>query len=268
VRSIKEVSPRPADWLGKEESNIVEIWPAIDLLGGNCVRLQQGDYNRDTIFSSDPGAMAAQWFDQGAECLHCVDLDGAKSGSIVNESAIRAIVASANGKPVQLGGGVRSETTIQRLLRLGLNRLVVGTAALKDPTWFAEMCDKYPGHIVLGLDAWNGKVAVEGWLKTSETSAASLVQEIGSKTKQCVAVVYTDISKDGMLEGPNFASLADLEGTSPFPVICSGGVTTLDDIRRLVRQGTHGAIVGRALYEGHMNLSEVIATSKSTLRPT
>jgi phosphoribosylformimino-5-aminoimidazole carboxamide ribotide isomerase len=241
----------------------VEIWPAIDLLGGNCVRLQQGDYNRDTVFSSDPGAMAAQWFDQGAEYLHCVDLDGAKSGSIVNETAIRAIVASSQGKPVQLGGGVRNESTIERLLGLGLSRLVVGTAALKNPTWFAEMCDKYPGHMVLGLDAWNGNVAVEGWQTTSETSAASLVREIGTRTKHCVAVVYTDIAKDGMLEGPNFEALAELEKASPFPVICSGGVTTLDDIRRLVQQKTRGAIVGRSLYEGHMSLPDVLALAKS-----
>jgi len=176
----------------------VEIWPAIDLLGGNCVRLQQGDYNRDTVFSDDPGAMASKWFSDGAGLLHCVDLDGAKSGSIINETAIRDIVQAANGRPVQLGGGVRTESTIERLLKLGLSRLVVGTAALKEPEWFATMCDKYPGHL-------------------------------------------------------------ELESTSPFPVICSGGITTLDDIRRRVQQGTHGAIIGRALYDGHMKLSQVLS---------
>lgn len=243
----------------------MEIWPAIDLLGGNCVRLQQGDYSRDTIFSDSPGSMASQWFSDGAELLHCVDLDGAKSGSIVNESAIREIVHAANGRPVQLGGGVRTEKTIERLLALGLSRLVVGTAALKQPEWFASMCDKYPGHLVLGLDAWGGKVATEGWLHTSETLASDLVDRVAQKTNQCVAVVYTDISKDGMLEGPNFEALEELEASSPFPVICSGGVTTLDDIRRLVQQGTHGAIIGRALYEGHLKLSDVLAIADRTV---
>lgn len=237
----------------------MEIWPAIDLLGGNCVRLQQGDYGRDTVFSNAPGDVAKRWFDEGSQFLHCVDLDGAKSGSVVNEAAIRAIVAAANGRPVQLGGGVRNQATIERLLDLGLSRLVVGTSALKDPDWFASMCDSFPGHLVLGLDAWDGKVATEGWLKTSETTASDLVQGIGGKTKNCVAVVYTDISKDGMMSGPNFESLAELEKVSPFPVICSGGVTTLDDIRRLVAQGTRGAILGRTLYEGHIQLSDVLA---------
>lgn len=243
----------------------MEIWPAIDLLGGNCVRLQQGDYNRDTVFSDSPGSMASQWFSDGAELLHCVDLDGAKTGSIVNESAIREIVHAANGRPVQLGGGVRTEQTIERLLALGLSRLVVGTAALKQPDWFACMCDKYPGHLVLGLDAWGGKVATEGWLHTSETLASDLVDRVAQKTNQCVAVVYTDISKDGMLEGPNFEALKELEASSPFPVICSGGVTTLDDIRRLIQQGTHGAIIGRALYEGHLTLSDVLAIADRTV---
>jgi phosphoribosylformimino-5-aminoimidazole carboxamide ribotide isomerase len=237
----------------------VEIWPAIDLLDGNCVRLQQGDYGRDTVFSNHPGDVAKRWFDEGAQFLHCVDLDGAKSGSVVNETAIRAIVAAANSRPVQLGGGVRNQATIERLLDLGLSRLVVGTSALKDPDWFASMCDAFPGHLVLGLDAWNGKVATEGWLKTSETTASDLVKGIGAKTKNCIAVVYTDIAKDGMMAGPNFESLADLEKVSPFPVICSGGVTTLEDIRRLVAQGTYGAILGRTLYEGHIQLPDVLA---------
>ncbi len=241
----------------------MEIWPAIDLLGGNCVRLQQGDYQRDTVFSNDPASVAKRWFDAGSEFLHCVDLDGAKSGSVVNEPAIRGIVAAASGKPVQVGGGVRNEETIVRLLGLGLNRLVVGTAALKQPEWFAEMCDKYPGHLVLGLDAWDGKVATEGWLKTSETTASDLVVAIGEKTRNCVAVVYTDISKDGMMSGPNFEALADLEKVSPFPVICSGGVTTLEDVRRLVQQGTHGAILGRTLYEGHISLKDVLEIASS-----
>jgi len=236
----------------------VEIWPAIDLLGGKCVRLQQGDYARDTIFSDRPGEIASRWFHAGAQLLHCVDLDGAKTGSIVNEPAIRQIVDAAQGKPVQLGGGVRDEATIERLLGLGLRRLVVGTAALKNPKWFASMCDRFRGHIVLGVDAREGLVATEGWLETSKTPATELIQRIGEHTQTCVAVVYTDISRDGMLEGPNLESLDLVQKCSPFPVIASGGVTTLKDIDDLIRQNTHGAIIGRALYEGRLELDEVL----------
>lgn len=262
VRSLSLRFRRPAALSYRVEGRgLLEIWPAIDLLGGNCVRLQQGDYQRDTVFSDSPGVIAAGWFSDGAQFLHCVDLDGAKSGAIINETAIRSIVEAAGGRPVQLGGGVRNEATIERLLKLGLSRLVVGTSALKDPAWFATMCDRYRGHMVLGLDAWSGKVATEGWLKTSETTASDLVARIAERTSHCVAVVYTDIAKDGMLAGPNFESLRELEVTSPFPVICSGGVTTLEDIRRLVSQGTQGAIIGRALYEGRLHLKEVLSIS-------
>ncbi|MCU0708170.1 MAG: 1-(5-phosphoribosyl)-5-[(5-phosphoribosylamino)methylideneamino]imidazole-4-carboxamide isomerase [Pirellula sp.] len=239
----------------------MEIWPAIDLLGGRCVRLQQGDYSRDTVFSDDPASVAARWFSEGAQFLHCVDLDGAKRGELVNMPAIRSIVQAAAGKPVQLGGGVRNEETIQRLLDMGLSRLVVGTAALKAPDWFAEMCRKYPKQLVLGVDARNGMVATEGWLETSETSAISLIAEVGQRTTECAAVVYTDIARDGMLEGPNFHELERVQEASPIPVIASGGITTLDDIRELVRRKTHGAIIGRSLYEGRIDLKQVLELS-------
>lgn len=236
----------------------MEIWPAIDLLGGKCVRLQQGDYNRNTVFSDSPADVATRWFQAGSRFLHCVDLDGAKSGSIVNENAILGIVAAADGRIVQLGGGVRNESTIERLLKLGLSRLVVGTAALKDPSWFAKMCELYPGHLVLGLDALNGMVATEGWLENSKTSARELVDRVAQHTNACVAVVYTDISKDGMMAGPNFQSLAEIQAASPFPVICSGGVTTMQDIQDLIRQKTAGAIIGRSLYEGQIQLEAAL----------
>ncbi len=237
----------------------MQIWPAIDLLGGNCVRLRQGDYNQDTIFSNDPGGVASRWFDAGAQFLHCVDLDGAKSGSIVNHPSIKSIVAAANGRPVQLGGGVRNQETIKQLIDLGLSRLVVGTAALKAPDWFARMCDTYPGHLVLGLDAKDGMVATEGWLETSSTSAVTLVADIAARTTKCVAVVYTDIAMDGMLQGPNLTALQEMQRASPFPVIASGGVTTLNDIHALVQLKTAGAIIGRALYEAHLSLADVLA---------
>ncbi len=237
----------------------MEIWPAIDLLGGRCVRLQQGDYSRDTVFSDNPASVAEGWFTQGAKRLHCVDLDAAKGGTIVNELAIRAIIASAAGFPVQLGGGVRSEKVISRLLDLGVARLVVGTAALRDPDWFAQMCDKYPGKLVLGVDARDGMVATDGWLETSTTPATSLIGQITCRTERCAAIVYTDIARDGMLEGPNFQGISDISLASSVPVIASGGVTSMADIQELAHRRTHGAIVGRALYEGRLDLREVLS---------
>lgn len=239
----------------------MEIWPAIDLLGGNCVRLRQGDYSRNTIFSQNPGQVAQEWFDAGATLLHCVDLDGAKSGSIVNQQAIREILQAAQGRTVQLGGGVRTEATVRRLLDLGLSRLVVGTAALRDPKWFAAMCKEFPDRLVLGLDAKDGMVATEGWLDVSKTPASVLIEQVAQWTDQCAAIVYTDIDKDGMMEGPNFQALAQIQKISPFPVIASGGVTTLQDVQKLVDQKTHGAIIGRALYEGTISLKDALRIS-------
>jgi phosphoribosylformimino-5-aminoimidazole carboxamide ribotide isomerase len=237
----------------------MEIWPAIDLLNGKCVRLKQGDYARETVYGDDPAEMARRWFQEGASLLHCVDLDGARSGSIANEASIRGIVSAATGHVVQLGGGVRDEATIQRLLSLGVSRLVVGTAALKNPAWFGSMCQRYPGHLVLGLDARDGKVATEGWLETSSLLATDLIRQIAEHTQDCVAVIYTDIARDGMMIGPNFDQLVQMQQASPFPVIASGGVTTLEDIDRLVSLNTHGAILGKTLYEGHLKLSEVLS---------
>lgn len=239
----------------------MEIWPAIDLLEGKCVRLRQGDYSQNTVFSQDPGQVAKTWFDAGAAFLHCVDLDGAKSGSLVNHQAVRQILKAAEGKTVQLGGGVRSEESIRRLFDLGLSRLIVGTSALKDPQWFGAMCQAFPNRLVLGLDAKSGMVATEGWLDVSKTPATELIDQVAKHTDQCAAVVYTDIEKDGMMEGPNFQSLAEIQKVSPFPVIASGGVTTLDDLKRLVDQGTHGAIIGRALYEGTIQLRDALRIS-------
>jgi phosphoribosylformimino-5-aminoimidazole carboxamide ribotide isomerase len=236
----------------------MQIWPAIDLLGGKCVRLEQGDYDRDTVFGDDPAAMARKWFDLGARHLHCVDLDGARSGSIVNEEAIRGIVNVAAGNAVQLGGGVRNEETIKRLLGLGLSRLVVGTSALKDPEWFAAMCEKYKGHLVLGLDARDGMVATQGWLKTSHITATSLITQIQQLTDGVVAVVYTDISRDGMLSGPNLEALGAMMQVSRIPVIASGGVTTIEDIDRLIAMDVPGCIIGRSLYEGQLDLRQVL----------
>jgi len=233
----------------------VQIYPAIDLRGGRCVRLRQGDYNQETIFGDDPAAMARRWVQAGATWLHLVDLDGAKEGRPINGDSVRQIVA-ASGVPCQLGGGLRNEDHIAEALGWGVNRVILGTRALKDPVWLQQVSEGFPQQIVLGIDAKYGQVATDGWLEVSSISAVALA-------KKCVdwplaAIVYTDISKDGMLEGPNFDGLAEMAQAVPLPIIASGGVTTLDDIRRLAKLKLAGCIVGRALYEGRLDLKTVL----------
>lgn len=239
----------------------MQIWPAIDLLGGKCVRLQQGDYERETVFADDPVEMALKWVEAGARCLHLVDLDGAKSGSQINLPAIRGIVAQS-GVPCQVGGGVRDERTIELLLDLRLARVIVGTRALREPEWFALMAKRFPKQLVLGIDARDGMVATHGWLETSKTSAVSLAGHIASLTDQVPAIIYTDIARDGMLSGPNFEQLAEMQRATAIPVIASGGVTTLQDIDRLVEMKTHACIVGRAIYEGRLDLAETLGRAR------
>lgn len=235
----------------------MQIWPAIDLLGGKCVRLQQGDYQRETVFADDPVVVAHRWKQAGTKYLHIVDLDGAKDGSQINGQAIERIVQET-GLICQVGGGVRDEATIERLLKLGLQRVIVGTRALREPLWFAQMANKYKGRLVLGIDARNGMVATHGWLNTSTTSAIELAQLVAANSDEVAAIVYTDIAKDGMLAGPNFEQLAQMQEASWIPVVCSGGVTSIEDIQRLLEMKCHAAIVGRALYEDKLDLSEVL----------
>lgn len=239
----------------------MQVWPAIDLLGGKCVRLRQGDYNRETVFANDPMEMAIRWRDLGASCLHLVDLDGAKTGSQINQEVIRGIAAQS-GLRCQVGGGVRDESTINRLLGIGIARVIVGTRALREPAWFAEMTRKYPQKLVLGIDARDGWVATDGWLSTSSTSAIELAERIEQYSDQVGAIVYTDIAKDGMLTGPNFEQLEHMQKATAIPVIASGGVTSLEDIDRLVDMRTHGCIVGRALYEGQLDLAETLRRAR------
>ena len=233
----------------------MRIWPAIDLRGGKCVRLQQGDYNRETVFNDNPADVARHWVDEGADCLHLVDLDGARDGKLINGEVIEAIVNSVD-VTFQLGGGIRDEAAIQRLLDLGLDRLVVGTQALKNPDWFREMASRYPGKLVLGIDARNGMVATDGWLETSETSAIEMAKQFESES--VAAIVYTDIAKDGMMAGPNLEAMREMQQAVALPVVASGGVTTSDDAQRLSEIPMDGAIIGRALYEGTIKLSEVL----------
>ena len=231
------------------------IYPAIDLLGGRCVRLRQGDYARETVFSDDPAAVAREWVRQGADRLHVVDLDGAKQREPVNGAVIQRIVAAA-GVPVQLGGGIRSVEHLRTVFVWGVRWAVLGTKALQDPEWVKEMAHEYPGRIVLGLDARNGFVATEGWLETSSTKATDLAKLV--EDAPLAAVVYTDIAKDGMMIGPNFAELLEMRAATKIPVVASGGVTTFDQARQLAEAGTYAAIVGRALYEGTLQLKDLL----------
>ncbi len=235
------------------------IYPAIDLLGGRCVRLRQGDYSQSTVFSDDPAAVAAEWVRQGADRLHVVDLDGAKRREPVNGVAIRRIVEAA-GVPVQLGGGIRSVEHLQTVFGWGVRWAVLGTKALQDPPWVIAMAREYPGRIVLGLDARNGFVATEGWLETSSTKATDLAKLV--EAAPLGAVVYTDIAKDGMMIGPNFEELSEMRRATTTPVIASGGVTTLDHAKQLAEAGTYAAIVGRALYEGTVALPDLLKLSR------
>jgi len=234
----------------------MEIWPAIDLRHGQCVRLRQGDYDQQTVFGEDPVATAHRWVAAGARRLHLVDLDAARNEpSDANREAIVRIVESVS-VPCQLGGGVRDDGAIRSWFKIGLQRLVVGSAAAKHRAWFAQACDCYPGRLVAGIDARQGMVATDGWLETSQTLATELVTDLRRRTASIAAIVFTDIARDGMLQGPNLESLADIRSASDIPVVASGGVTTLDDVRALQAAGTHAVIIGRALYEGMIDLRE------------
>lgn len=234
----------------------MQILPAIDLRGGQCVRLRQGDYQQETVFGADPAAMARRWVEQGAEFLHIVDLDGAKEGRPVNGASIQEIV-EASGVACQLGGGLRSEDDIALALSWGLERVVIGTRALQAPGWLEQMTRRFPGRIVLGIDARDGRVATHGWLDVSEQSALELARALDHLP--LAALVYTDIKRDGMLQGANVEAMAQMCAATKLPVIASGGVTTLDDIHRLAALPLAGCIVGRALYEGRLNLKEILA---------
>jgi phosphoribosylformimino-5-aminoimidazole carboxamide ribotide isomerase len=236
----------------------MQVWPAIDLRGGNCVRLLQGDYDRETIFGRDPAAMARRWVSEGAEYLHLVDLDGARDGRSVNCDAIAAI-ALAVDIPCELGGGIRDEQTIEQLLALGLARLVIGTKAVKEPGWFRRVCQRFPGKLAVGIDARNGRVASEGWLETSDIAATELARMLADEP--IAAVIYTDIARDGMMSGPNFEAMAEMRRAVQIPLVASGGITTADDVRRLAEAGMDGCIIGRALYEGSLTLGEALAAA-------
>jgi len=236
----------------------LEIWPAIDLRHGKPVRLRQGDYDRQTTFGDDPVEFAQRWKNAGARRLHLVDLDAARGDDpTLNREAVQRIVA-ATSLQCELGGGVRDEASIESLLALGIDRLVVGSAALKQPEWFAKMCDTYPGRLAAGIDARGGMVATDGWLETSTTPAVDLAKDLRSRTDNIAAIIYTDIARDGMMSGPNFEGLIEMAAATDIPLVASGGVTTIDDVRKLVQIEMPAAIVGRSIYDGVMQLEDVL----------
>ncbi len=240
------------------------LYPAIDLRGGRCVRLRQGDYARETVFSDDPAAVARRWVEQGADRIHVVDLDGAKAGKPVNGEAIRAIVEAA-GVPVQLGGGIRTDADLDAIFSWGIRWAVLGSKALQDPDWLRATARAHPRRIVLGLDAKDGFVATEGWLDVSRVRAVDLARRV--QDAPLAAVVSTDIATDGMMTGPNFAALEEMAAAVDLPVIASGGVSSTDDVLRLAQAGLPGAIIGRALYEGAIDLSAVLKLVQATAVP-
>lgn len=240
----------------------MEIWPAIDLRNGRCVRLRQGDYDQETVFGDDPAAMARRWVDAGARRLHLVDLDAARGEPTeANRDAVCAIIEAVN-VPCQLGGGVRDDGAIRTWLNLGLRRLIVGSAALKNPDWFAKSADAYPDRLAAGIDARNGMVATDGWLETSSTAAVDLAKDLRKRSSHISAIIYTDIARDGMMSGPNVDALKEMESATDIPVIASGGVTTMEDVQMLADSGTFAAIIGRAIYEGTIDLERAVSLAE------
>lgn len=234
------------------------VIPAIDLKDGRCVRLRQGDMAAETVYSEDVPSIASQWQQVGATIIHVVDLNGALDGEPRNLPQIEAVMKTVTVK-VQVGGGIRNIETVRRYMEAGVFRVVLGTAALTDRRFLEQACKEFPRRILLGLDARDGKVAVKGWTRVSETRAIDLLKELSEY--QIGAVIYTDIARDGMLSGPNIPALREIVEYSTFPVIASGGVTRVEDLRAVqsLGPGIEGAIVGKALYDGKLDFRVAVA---------
>lgn len=238
--------------------------PAIDLKDGKCVRLRQGRMEDDTIFSDDPVAVAEKWVNAGAERIHLVDLDGAFAGKPKNAPIIQEITNAFPEIPVQVGGGIRDEDTIQSYLNVGVSYVIIGTKAVSAPHFVNDIAIEFPGHIIIGLDAKNGKVAIDGWSKLSNHDVIDMAQRFENDGVD--AIIYTDISRDGMMNGVNIEATAKLAQAITIPVIASGGITNLNDIKALgtiVNDGVSGAITGRAIYEGSLDFSEGAKLARS-----
>ncbi|MAX32811.1 MAG: 1-(5-phosphoribosyl)-5-[(5-phosphoribosylamino)methylideneamino]imidazole-4-carboxamide isomerase [Halomonadaceae bacterium] len=233
------------------------VIPAIDLKDGKCVRLKQGRMDDSTTYGDDPVAMAARWVEAGARRLHLVDLNGAFEGTPVNGEAVTAIARAYPDLPIQIGGGIRSASTIEHYLDAGVSHVIIGTKAVKEPAFVTEMCRAFPGHVIVGLDARDGYVATDGWAEVSTIKATDLAKRFADDGVS--SIVYTDIARDGMMQGVNVEATAELARYGGLPVIASGGVTDLEDLRALAKvagDGILGAITGRAIYEGSLDLAE------------
>lgn len=244
------------------------IIPAIDLKDGACVRLRQGLMEDSTVFSDDPVAMAARWVQAGARRLHLVDLNGAFAGKPVNGEVVAAIAAAWPELPIQIGGGIRDLETIEHYVRAGVSYVIIGTRAVKEPEFVARACRAFPGKVIVGLDAKNGLVATDGWAEVSQIQAAELAKRFENDGVN--AIVYTDIARDGMMQGVNVEATVAMAQASSIPVIASGGITNIDDIRALAEQaslGICGAITGRAIYEGTLDVAQAQQLSDQILSP-
>ena len=234
--------------------------PAIDIKNGECVRLRQGRMQDVTVFDKDPAAVAERWVAQGADRIHVVDLDGAVAGRPKNQSVIKRVIAACGDVPVQVGGGIRDEEAIEAYLELGVEYVIIGTRAVAEPHFISDVAVEFPNHIIVGLDAKDGKVAIEGWSKLSEHDVIDMAQLL--ERDGVAAIIHTDISRDGMMDGLNIEATRALAREIKIPVIASGGVTSLDDIKALCEaeeDGVRGAVIGRALYEGGVDLAEARA---------
>ena len=231
--------------------------PAIDLKQGKCVRLRQGKMDDETIFSDDPVAMAGRWVEAGARRLHIVDLDGAFAGEPVNAGVVHDIAEAYPDLPIQIGGGIRHEDTVQTYLEAGVQYCIIGTKAVSAPHFVNDLCAEFPGHIIVGLDAKDGKVAIDGWSKLSNHDVVDMAKHFEDDGVE--AIIFTDISRDGMMEGVNLDSTVELAQAITIPVIASGGITNIDDVKKLVEveeEGIMGAITGRAIYEGTLDFAQ------------
>ncbi|MCA6063818.1 1-(5-phosphoribosyl)-5-[(5-phosphoribosylamino)methylideneamino]imidazole-4-carboxamide isomerase [Thalassolituus marinus] len=236
------------------------VIPAIDLKDGQCVRLRQGRMDDSTVFGDDPVSMAKRWVDAGCRRLHLVDLNGAFAGEPVNGEAVTAIAKAFPGLPIQIGGGIRTLETIEHYIKAGVSYVIIGTKAVKEPEFVKEACKAFPGTVIVGLDAQDGFVATDGWAEVSEVKAVDLAKQF--KDDGVTSIVYTDIARDGMMQGVNVEATLNLAVEGGIPVIASGGVTNIEDIRALSKvagQGILGAITGRAIYEGTLNVAEAQA---------
>lgn len=238
----------------------MQVLPAIDLISGKCVRLIQGEYHRQITYKDDPVAQAQEFVDAGSDWVHIIDLEGAKVGKPINTAALKAIIDADLGLKVELGGGIRDEASIKEMLGIGVDRLIIGTSAINRFDWFTEMAHKFPGKLALGLDARGSKVSVAGWTEDVQQTILDFAEQAVSLP--LAAIIYTDITRDGMLSGPNIDRTKTLVEAVELPVIAAGGVTKVEDVISLKEIGVAGAIIGRALYEGNIDLKEAIKASK------